>query len=193
MTIKRKLVMPNRIPLIGIDQAAWYIKKGKVIAYPCEAVMGLGCDPWQEKAVNRLICLKSRDENKGFLLIVANWQQAKSFVEDIDIYRYKINKSNSLTTWVFPATRKLPPGIGMQGKVAIRKTQHPAAKALCEFCGPLVSTSANFGQEKPAKNQDILMKTFNHDHIDACVQGPVGSADQPSQIIDVRTNEIYRI
>ena len=43
-----------------VQQAARAIHAGAVIAYPTEAVWGLGCDPWDEEAVERLLAIKSR-------------------------------------------------------------------------------------------------------------------------------------
>ena len=40
-----------------------------VIAYPTEAVFGLGCNPNSEKAVRKLLALKKREERKGLILI----------------------------------------------------------------------------------------------------------------------------
>ena len=39
--------------------AARVVRHGGVIAYPTEAVWGLGCDPWNDEAVERLLVLNS--------------------------------------------------------------------------------------------------------------------------------------
>ena len=49
-----------------VQQAARAIRAGAVIAYPTEAVWGLGCDPWDEDAVERLLAIKSRPVDKVF-------------------------------------------------------------------------------------------------------------------------------
>ncbi|MCT8673382.1 Sua5/YciO/YrdC/YwlC family protein, partial [Glaesserella parasuis] len=41
----------------------------QVIAYPTEAVFGLGCNPQSEQAVRSLLQLKNRPEEKGLILI----------------------------------------------------------------------------------------------------------------------------
>ena len=48
-----------------VQQAARAIRAGAVIAYPTEAVWGLGCDPWDEEAVDRLLVIKGRSVEKG--------------------------------------------------------------------------------------------------------------------------------
>ena len=49
-------------------EAAREIRAGAVIAYPTEAVWGLGCDPWNEEAVDRLLAIKNRSVDKGLIL-----------------------------------------------------------------------------------------------------------------------------
>ena len=53
-----------------ISDARNLLKQGKIIAYPTEAVFGLGCDPFNQDAVARLIALKQRSESKGFILLI---------------------------------------------------------------------------------------------------------------------------
>ena len=42
-----------------VQQVARVVRAGGVIAYPTEAVWGVGCDPWDEDAVLRLLALRS--------------------------------------------------------------------------------------------------------------------------------------
>ena len=58
----------NRAALSDVLQA---LQQEEVIAYPTEAVFGLGCDPDSEKAVNALLALKQRPWQKGLILIAA--------------------------------------------------------------------------------------------------------------------------
>src|SRR5471030_685148 len=58
-----------------VQQAAQAIRAGAVIAYPTEAVWGLGCDPWDEEAVDRLLMIKGRSVGKGLILVADNIRQ----------------------------------------------------------------------------------------------------------------------
>ena len=58
----------NAIKLLG---------DGGIIGYPTEAVFGLGCDPWNEKSVNKIADIKNRKKNKTFLLVASNINQLK--------------------------------------------------------------------------------------------------------------------
>ncbi len=65
-----------------VQQAARAIRAGAVIAYPTEAVWGLGCDPWDEEAVERLLAIKSRPVDKGLILVADNIHQFDFLFED---------------------------------------------------------------------------------------------------------------
>ena len=58
-----------------LRQAARILHAGGVIAYPTEAVFGLGCDPAAEEALLRILAIKRRPAAAGFILIAAAWEQ----------------------------------------------------------------------------------------------------------------------
>ena len=64
--------------------AARAIHRGGVVAYPTEGVFGLGCDPLDADAGERLLALKDRDPGKGLILIGADWQQLEDFAQPLD-------------------------------------------------------------------------------------------------------------
>ena len=53
---------------------------GALFAYPTESVYGVGCDPWNGEAVERLLVLKQRPVEKGVILIAASVEQLAPFV-----------------------------------------------------------------------------------------------------------------
>ena len=56
------------------------LKLGRVIAYPTEGVWGLGCDPQNEEAVNKLLKLKKRPISKGLILVGSNLGQMNPYI-----------------------------------------------------------------------------------------------------------------
>ena len=56
-------------------RAARALRRGGLVAYPTEAVWGLGCDPANQTALARLLELKQRPWQKGLILIAARWDQ----------------------------------------------------------------------------------------------------------------------
>lgn len=177
-----------------ISQAIKVIREGGIIAYPTEGVFGLGCDPFNETAVLRLLKIKQRSVKKGLILIAASWDQVKDLVK-IALCKSCVIKANNKNpvTWVFPATKKVPRWVsGKFNSVAIRVTLHPVAQKLCKkFGGPIVSTSANLASEIPAKSAKQVAQQFIG-AVDFIISGRVGNLNKPTEIRDVKTNKLIR-
>ena len=63
-----------------LESALAALRRGGVIAYPTEAVWGLGCDPRNEEAVLKLLALKQRDPGMGLLLIASTFEQLSPYL-----------------------------------------------------------------------------------------------------------------
>lgn len=74
--------MNNNLQGDAIAAAIDVLNEERVIAYPTEAVFGVGCDPDSETAVMRLLELKQRPVDKGLILIAANYEQLKPYIDD---------------------------------------------------------------------------------------------------------------
>ena len=59
----------------NLRRAVHVLRAGGVVAYPTEGVYGLGCDPFNERAILRLLAIKSRALDKGLIVIAANAEQ----------------------------------------------------------------------------------------------------------------------
>lgn len=179
-----------------IRQAMDTLKKGGIIAYPTEAVFGLGCDPWLEDSVLKLLQLKNRSVHKGLILISDSWDKLENLVEPIEKMRLEkvIATWPGPYTWIFPARLELVPNWvrGTHNTVALRVTAHPMAKELCKTYGkPIVSTSANREGELPARSVTEVKKTFPVG-VDFISEGAVGSLDKPTPIRDALTGNAIR-
>ena len=54
----------------GIEKTKEKIKQGGVIIFPTDTVYGIGCDPFNEKAVKRIYEIKSREISKPLPVLV---------------------------------------------------------------------------------------------------------------------------
>ncbi len=176
-----------------LKQAVRSLKQGGIIAYPTEAVFGLGCDPLNPAAVTRLLELKQRDPAKGLILIASSIKQLKPFLLPL---RKKTKKRLARTwpgpvTWLLPARPECPDWLtGDHDTLAVRVTAHPGCRALCKALqGPLISTSANISQRRPAKHKLALLKQFGLD-IDFLLPGATGNLAQPTEIRTKKGNLI---
>lgn len=179
----------------AIHTAANIVQQGGVIAYPTEAVFGFGCDPLNENAVRRILKIKNRSEKKGLILIASAWEQIEKFTIPVEEELFtKVNKTwPGPVTWLFPASQHAPQWLtGDHDTIALRITDHPIAKALCDqLGGALVSTSVNREGEKPLRTADEAKEAFAHE-VDFVVPGNVGGSETPTIIRDVRTGTIIR-
>jgi len=175
--------------------AARCIRSSGILAYPTEAVYGLGCDPWDRAAVQRLLTIKQRSEHKGLILIAADFTQLEPFVESLDNPRMQA----VLATWPGPNTWLLPARTGTPGwlrgryaTLAVRVTAHPVAAALCTAAGSaLVSTSANISDRSPARTP-LQVRLALGPHVDLVLAGRCGTRASPSTIRDGRTGAVIR-
>ena len=53
----------------NFEQVLEALQKGEVIAYPTEGVFGVGCDPDNPEAIQKLLELKQRPVEKGLILL----------------------------------------------------------------------------------------------------------------------------
>ena len=171
------------------------VRSGGVIAYPTEAIYGLGCDPLEYEAVNRIIGLKRRDAAKGLILIASQVEQLLPFMAKLpDGAMKKLEASwPGPVTWVVPAAPSLPFWLsGGRDTVAVRVTAHALTRALCMACGmALISTSANRSGQSPARSALQLRSIFG-DSVDYVLSGELGGLKRPTEIREALTGKILR-
>lgn len=172
------------------------LRQSGVIAYPTEAVYGLGCNPLNEQAVRRLLALKQRPEHKGLILIAASYEQLLPFIEPLSPKAMApvLASWPGPHTWLLPAQGWVPRWIrGQHHSIAVRVSAHPLAASLCRtWQGPLISTSANKSQCQPARNPWQVRLQFGH-RIDYLLGGPLGGLKRPTPIRDASSSEQVRL
>jgi len=182
----------SRLRLRAVARTVW---AGGIVAYPTEAVYGLGCDPSNESSVHRLLALKRRPLHKGLILIAADFAQLAPFLQPLsadDQARLAATWPGPYT-WLVPAWANTPYWLrGCHETLAVRVTAHPLAAALCRACGhALVSTSANFSGHPPARSALAVRRQLGQS-IDALLPGPTGGVAKPTEIRDLRSNQLVR-
>lgn len=179
---------------ITFSQAVEQLKAGKVVAYPTEAVYGLGCDPFSQQAMQTLLHVKQRPLEKGVILIAANIEQILPLVKlQGETWQTAVEKTwPGPVTWVLPVKDSLPDWItGGRDTVAVRVTAHYGVQQLCKaFGGPLISTSANLTGCEPARSCEEIQQTFAEE-VD-CLQGELGQLSQPTRIFDAQSGNQLR-
>ncbi|WP_263143669.1 Sua5/YciO/YrdC/YwlC family protein [Pseudomonas sp. RIT-PI-AD] len=177
-----------------VQRAARVIRQGGVIAYPTEAVWGLGCDPWDEDAVYRLLALKDRSPSKGLILVADTIRQFDFLLEDLpDAWLQRLASTwPGPNTWLVPHRERLPEWItGEHDSVALRVSDHPLVGELCALTGPLVSTSAN-PAGRPAAVSRLRVRQYFGDRLDGVLGGALGGRRNPSLIRDLVSGRVIR-
>ncbi|MCL1623990.1 L-threonylcarbamoyladenylate synthase [Moraxella sp. Tifton1] len=191
-----------------------FLKSGGVLAYPSESVWGLGCDAFDDRAIERIFTLKARPVHKGLIVLTDEVDRLvpllvdlPKFLQDELLQRMRalyndhdIKTTVQAQTWLIPVAKSAcPPKILMGGfdTLAVRVTHHKILKSICQalVCdknpyGFLVSTSCNPSGEPSATNLGQAQAYFGDKiaYLDAQTLG----FDKPSQIIDVMTGAAVR-
>jgi L-threonylcarbamoyladenylate synthase len=180
---------------LHLKRAARIVSSGGVIAYPTEAVFGLGCDPVNEAAVRRLLAIKQRSPAKGLILIAADFTQLQAFLKPLEsTHQARLWATwPGPVTWLVPAKNTVPTWLrGRHPTLAVRVTAHPLAAALCRIWGgPLVSTSANRSGRSPACSALAVRRQLGR-QVDYVVPGSVGGAKRPTEIRDLLSGRVIR-
>lgn len=180
---------------IRLRQCIGVLAAGGVIAYPTEAVWGLGCDPANPLAVAQLLRLKQRPVDKGLILVAADMQQFDFLLDDLNEVAKQALRCTwpGHVTWLVPHLGRVPQYIhGKHDTVALRVSKHPVVAALCrEFAGPIVSSSANPSARRPALTHTDVQRYFKHERL--CIApGQTGQLARPSVIKNLMTGETIR-
>ena len=178
-----------------IRVAAHTVHQGGVIAYPTEGVFGLGCDPFNRQAVAQILDIKSRPVEKGVILIASQVSQLIPFLADLNAEQWlQLNTTwPGPFTWVIPHNGSLPNWVtGGRNTIAVRVTNHPIARALCDAIQfPLVSTSAN-RTTRPAFTTALQVHREFGNEVDFILGGRVNNPGQSSAIRDLITGQQFR-
>ena len=141
------------------------LNNGGVIAFPTDTVWGLGCNPDNQKAVEKIYTLKSRDANKPLILMSSNLEYLIPYVDKLSeeekIMAEKFfpgaltiitNKSAKTQNFV---TSNLP-------TVGIRVPNHKVFMELADLAPNkvLATTSANLSTQPSALKKEDVQNYF---------------------------------
>lgn len=179
-----------------IRQAAQAMHQGGVIAYPTEAVWGLGCDPFNESAVQQLLNIKRRPMHKGLILVASSIQQVQPLLDNLapEDYQRVTASWPGPVTWILPDPDDLIPYWvkGNHSSVAVRVSNHSLVKSLCDkFGSMIVSTSANYSDRHPARDK-LKVNIHFKDKVAAIVPGELGQLARPTQIFRLDSDKPVR-
>lgn len=157
-----------------------------MIAYPTDTLYGLGADPRNRDAVERIFRIKGRSAQRSIPLIAGSVDQARAAGELNAIAETLARRFwPGPLTLVVPQVAALADGIGQGRSVAVRVPDHAVARALAVGLGfPITSTSANPTGVAPAATAREVIDTIG-DQLAVVVDGGPTRGGPPSTIVDV--------
>ena len=134
-----------------IKKAVEVLQLGGNLLYPTDTIWGIGCDATNFRAVEKVQKLKRRTLPKPMIILVANIDMLKQYVQEIP--EVAIDLIQSVTdplTIIYPQSRNLPKNlVAPDQSVAIRIPRNEFCQKLVkDFGKPITSTSANISGER---------------------------------------------
>ena len=178
--------MTNSCSRTALNKAVQVLQQGGIVAYPTETYYGLGVDPFNERALQRLFQLKKRSLHKPILVLVEQAADVDLLASTIpaDFQTLISNFWPGALTLVFPAHSSVPAMLtGGTGTVGIRQSPHPCAQRLLKYMqGPVTGTSANLSGEVPATTARQVEQMFGN-RIDYILNGGTTPGGQGSTLV----------
>jgi L-threonylcarbamoyladenylate synthase len=173
-------------------RAAAVIRAGGLVAFRTDTFYGLGADPCNRDALQKLLALKGREDGKPVLLVISDAPEVARF----NARGGKLFDSISARYWpgaltlVVSARPELPQELTAgTGTIGLRL---PADREVCELVracgGALTATSANRAGEPPARTAGEVARAFP-DGLALIVDGGAARSQKPSTVLDVSRGE----
>lgn len=180
-----------RIGSESIREAAATILKGGLVVYPTDTVYGLGCHPFDEKAVNKVAKVKRRSKG-NFPVLAGSIEKAKELGEvDGDAETLALRFWPGPLTIVVSSSAGFPlPIVGTDRMVGLRIPGREDTLELISMCGgSLVGTSANIAGAPSMRRAEEALEVFDG-KVDLVLDGGSLSKSPESTVVRVTGNHI---
>ncbi len=174
----------------GINTTVKSIKEGKIVVFPTDTVYGIGCDPYNKEAVEKVYRIKNRKQGKLFPVLGFS----KNELEKIANFNEKANKiaekfwPGRLTLILPLKDEKLKTSMNLENKVAVRVPNNSCALAILEQCNLIIGTSANVSGMESFVDPDECEKNISD--YDVFVDSGKISSKGESTVIEISEDEV---
>ena len=167
--------------------AAETIARGGVIAFRTDTFYGLGADPFNVGALQRIKQLKGREANKPILVVISDLDPIKRFISERSRTFDRLGKRfwPGALTLIGAAAKAVPDEVTAgTGTIGIRLPDDDKVRALVRACGgALTATSANPSGSDPARTAAEVEAYFGAG-VDFIVDSGKSRGDLPSTVVD---------
>ena len=191
--MKRFKISLENAPEDVIKEFVNVITRGGIAIYPTDTVYGLGCDPFNEKAVEKIFKLKKRDLRKPIPLLVSDLEAVEKLAY-VDELAYKVMKSfwpGPLTILIEVKKNAVPSIVTAKlNKIGLRQPKCEITLKLIEAVGGfLTGTSANISGKEAPSDVETAIRYFGKD-IDLVLDAGKTPITIPSTVIDLTTRPL---
>ena len=175
---------------MGIQKATQIINKGGIVIFPTDTVYGIGCDPYNQKAVLSLYKIKKREKTKPLPVI----GYSKKELEKIAEFNDKAEKiaemfwPGAITLILKVKDENIKKSLGLGKKIAVRVPNNQCALSLLKECKLLVATSANISGTTSLTNPNDCKRDLNG--YDLLIDGGILSDNGESTIVEIDENKL---
>lgn len=185
-------VLSNGFDSVKLAEVAKIVAAGGVVAFRTDTFYGLGADPFNATAVQKIRELKGREEGKPILLLIADRDQVDRFIT----HQTKVFKAVADRFWPGPITLigsarpELPIELTAGSKtIGLRLPNDETVRALVRACGgSLTATSANPSGFAPAV-EAVEVENYFGDRLDLIIDGGSSTTTEPSTVVDLSNEE----
>ncbi|MEO8109020.1 MAG: L-threonylcarbamoyladenylate synthase [Ginsengibacter sp.] len=175
-----------------LSQVAECLKDGGVVIYPTDTIYGLGCDIFQQKAVERICQIKNVDPKKAQLsFICRDLSHLSDYTKSIDtpLYRVLKNYLPGPYTFILPASKQVPKILkSKKDTIGLRIPDNIICSEILETLGnPILSASLPGEMVEEFTDPEIIYEKFGN-LVDFVIDGGPGSV-VPSTVIDCTTDD----
>ncbi|MBV7281515.1 MULTISPECIES: L-threonylcarbamoyladenylate synthase [unclassified Corynebacterium] len=176
---------------LGVRTAAAEVAEGKLVVLPTDTLYGLGCDAFNNQAVNQLLATKRRGPDMPVPVLIGSWDTVRGLV-----HTYTPNAQRLVEAFwpgglsiVIEQAPSLMWNLGdTRGTVMLRMPLHPVAIELLRATGPMAVSSANISGQPPATTV-VDAKQQLGNAVSTYLNGGECAMGQPSSIVDLSGNK----
>lgn len=169
------------------------VSRGGVVVYPTDTFYGLGVDPKNSGAVERLFDIKGRQADQPILLLIDNAARVADWAAEVNDRAEHLMKTHwpGPLTLVFKAQKHVLPLLTGAGRtIGLRVPGNPLTCKLLEFINtPLTGTSANVSGERSVRRAEEAAEALGG-RVDLVLDGGVTPGGKPSTVVDVSAGRV---
>ena len=201
--------MPKIIQINKFESEDWLqttaniLDSSGVIGFPTDTFYGLGANPFDQAAIDKIFAIKSRDKNKPILVLIGEGEQLSQVVKMVSKEADTLIKAfwPGPLTLLFEAKSGLPSNLlGNGNTIGVRfPNSQVASQLMCKTGKPITATSANVSGSTECRSGKELLNVLG-DKLDLVLDGGESPGGKASTIIDtscfppklIRVGEIDR-